>query len=474
MLWRNRNTLYTVLFLFAVSFFLRVYYLNDGLWHMDAVAIAESVEKSYEERTVNYYFDGYGVIVADLLLYMPYTLLTNNKSAEFIVNFSSALFGALAVVMNYLFFRELAGREYSSFWSSIFLSFTPIFLSVSTWGKEHALSLFIVLLSIYLLARGIKRESNKCMIISAFVLGISPFARAPNIFFIIPYTALFFALKQKERLISEKNLHILISYLTALLLFLMIQGRQTIERSYEYQFQGVSFSNLSAGFSYLLSALGWGWFIIILIIGCYASLRENKKIFVALNVWFLTYFIYYSNVPVTVSRMFTIALPPFFFFLAKGTEFFESRMNKSGVIASILIAVIMFSAIQPVLSLRSVYSGQKEFVLWAENMTQPDSVIIATDDSVFYSYYANRTTIGAPADKDIDKKIDEIKSLMKNNISVYATEYSFAHDITKEFRKSIEKNFEKELVGRHVSEKFHRSETILSLINESLYKLRLK
>ena len=163
---------YIALLLLMLNVYAGFSLINDGLFHPDVVHLAQSVEKTYATGILQPAHKGrYGSVIVASIIYLPFFLLGHN--ADFAVRFSGVLFHALSVVMLFYFVRILLKETLPAFFAALFLSFTPFYLSPNTYGKEHGMSLFFFLLSLYALSRGVQGKSYMLVALSSFLLAFS-------------------------------------------------------------------------------------------------------------------------------------------------------------------------------------------------------------------------------------------------------------------------------------------------------------
>ena len=148
---------FVLIFILITSILIRFPFLNAGLFHHDSAQLAVAVEKLVNNGELQGIGGGrHGLVIADSVFFYVFKTILRHESAEFSVNFASAFFGVLAVLLLYLFAKELFNDGFIAFSSAVLYSAAPLFLSVSTFAKEHTLDAFIVILSLYLFIKGIK------------------------------------------------------------------------------------------------------------------------------------------------------------------------------------------------------------------------------------------------------------------------------------------------------------------------------
>ncbi|MBM4045998.1 MAG: hypothetical protein FJ279_12850, partial [Planctomycetes bacterium] len=219
--------------LFLASFLVRRAWVNDGLFEHDSVKLAQAMEATYETgrlQPVEYFADKvggrHGLVLVNLPLYAGYRAITGRVSSEHILLVSAALFGSLAVCLLYLIVErlrfgvpplggvpearlkaELQTRRLkaelptglpttAAFGAGLMFSASPIFLSVSTGAKDHALSAFLAALAMSLLLGARTRGG---LVAASAALGLGPLVRDTNVSLVLPYALAFVWLRRGER-----------------------------------------------------------------------------------------------------------------------------------------------------------------------------------------------------------------------------------------------------------------------------------
>ena len=147
---------------------------------------------------------------------------------------------------------------------------------------------------------------------------------------------------------------------------------------------------------------------------------------------FILFSIYFLNLSGTVSpRHLLDLLIPVFIFISYA---FDLSFNRSKVIGVLLLAIFslyLFTPIFPILKFRHEYSGNKQFSLYVNRMTEDNSVIIAMDDAIFIRYYGNRTTLNHTSKGDrkgIEEFFNKVDDHLSKNIPLYIVETGFSYD----------------------------------------------
>lgn len=160
----------------------------------------------------------------------------------------------LGGIFMYLFLRNLKLDEYSSFFGAIVFSFSGFFVSWMEWGTiiHSALWLPLILLSIDKIKDSIsvKKSLISWSVVFVFSMVVSLFAGHLQTFFYISIVALIY---QLVNIYSDKNKKLLFTYLSLLVIFIVISLIQIIPT--------INFILQSARNSDLPNFNNDGWFI---------------------------------------------------------------------------------------------------------------------------------------------------------------------------------------------------------------------
>jgi hypothetical protein len=128
-------TLLLCLFLFLVTITPRYILINDGLFHHDSVQLAKAVEGSIETKelmpAVN---NRYGLVFVYILMHMIYSPF--DISYELSVTLTTIILAGIASIFIFLFTSYYFKNQYIGFYTTLLLSFNPIFFSTSTYAKR--------------------------------------------------------------------------------------------------------------------------------------------------------------------------------------------------------------------------------------------------------------------------------------------------------------------------------------------------
>ena len=472
----NISTRSFLIFLFMFSLGLRLLYMNPGLFHFDSVLLAQAVEKSFEAGLLHGQFHGrYGSVIVNLLAYVPYTIITGIKSAEKTVIFTNMLFASLSVIILFLFLHTLFANKKIPFFASFLFSISPVFLSVTTYGKPHGIEIFFTLTSFFLLSLFHEKDSLSLLAISSFSMAFSVLIRESAIVF-VPLYFLFYLHPEiyfKYPFICIRRDNFRLKNISSVIIpFLVVFGMGLHYYLYDVIYGTlfktetniVSFAGFfSSKLPYAIKDLYFNLTIIGIILalaGFFILIKRNENKFnVVLFLLWLSTFLYFGNTDAYAPRFLAIISIPFFVFIAIDLDSLHKDSKISSIALLLFLALVLFMQIQPVLDYRHDYSGEKEYALWLKEQVPPDSLIIAMDDYPFINYYANLNTKGHPISNQGENEIwmAEINLLLKNDTPIYIVESGFSYDPEAIFYKEITQNFNLQVVGSHPIEDYHKA-----------------
>lgn len=479
-----------ILLLFSLNFLPGLFLINEGLFHCDSVILAQAVENTYKTGHLQPAVRGrYGSVLINAILYFPFFLAGDN--ADFTVRFSSVLFHSLSITVLFLFIYELFGDFFQAFFGALLFSFTPFYFSPNTYGKEHGASIFFLLLSFYLLCRGVKKRSSILIGVSGIIMALSISIKEatvitlPLFFLLYPSLAISLtAFNIKERF----NLKLLSSLILPLLIVLCIMyftylKAEFYREIYTRDVASAAFLGLFAPtLKIAINDLFWAIpvFVMAFFIMGIVQMWYKKVYFVGvfLLLWFML-LLYLGNTASYGPRYLDIVIIPIYIF----ASYALSDLHKKNKLVSWIIVIYcvssMFIFIYPVLKFRHNFNGEKEFALYVKARTENNAVIITMDDSPFIAYYGNRKCIGYSVDldghlKEIDVFVNKIKEYLKKGIPVFVMNSALDYDRLGLFRQVMLESFKVSFVGSKLTEDYHKSEIGLYSICGKLFKVELK
>jgi len=477
--------------LFLLNFISGLSLINEGLFHYDSVMLARAVENTSKTGHLHPAVSGrYGAVIVNSILHLPFFL--KGQNADFTTRFSSVLFHALSIVVFFLFLYKLFADFIQAVFAALLLSFTPLYFSPNTYGKEHGMSMFFIFFAFYLLESGIQQRKPQLIGIASFIYAFAISVREAAIFLLPLYLLLYLSPEisisplrvklDKEKIqlkpLAWLGLPFVIPFCVIYFTYLKTEiYHTTVARAY-------SAPVYLGPFSWILKVVIkdlYGSIPMLLLfffpLGVWQMFREIKNIFLPLFfiLWCMLIF-YFGNIWTYSPRYLDIAIISVYVFVSYVLSALYVKDKKAALIIIFYFVFSMFIFMCPMLSFRHHYNGEKQFALFVKEKTEDDAVIITMDDAAFIEYYGNRKAMGHPADdsKSMQNFLREIVSFLANQVPVYITESGFSYDHSKLFYKTIFDNLEVVEVGTKLSEDYHRPELEFWKYNQRLFKIYLK
>ncbi len=478
--------------LFLFSFIIHILLKNGGLYHFDSAYDTITVERAITNKTMvySYGWGAPGMVVLVGAFYAVHKIFLGANSAEFSYFLVNFLTSSLAVVVLYLFAKKITKDKFISFVSALLFSVTPIWLSVTTYPKTHAISVFVALLAGLLMLIGIEKNSNKYFIGASALIGYAISIRPFDAFFLLPfgllylYNAVDFSEKKLklhkqyftwQRILSIAAPIVIVWYVLFLPKFIQVGGMSKFFDLLAYEqrqgWQGLFSPQAKISLSYVTRSIGWlGWLAAALGL-FYLYLKKQKYLILVLLSWFAVFFFYLGNLLPTEARFILPAIIPLIILIAMGCKLVHANNKYAGIALAAVIFILTFSSVYPTLKDRHDYSGTREFAEWIKEVTEPNALIASSDEYLFVNRYGNRSTFYFGGEKD--EKILFIKEKLEKGNPVYAMETSF-YFMTPYERDEIPKQFNFALVGEKQNEVYQFSELDRRIYSEKLFRITLK
>lgn len=479
--------------LFLFSLLLRLFFMNNGLFHYDSVDFAIQAEKTVGEGKIHYAHGmGFpGMAILNGLAYGLDTLIRGAQSAELSITLLSILFGAASIIILYLFTKELTQNRFIAFTAALLFSVTPLFLSVTTFALSHGASVFFSLLALLLFQKAEQKGPKwkySLVILSGLTLGFAVTIRITNVLYVVLIPLLYFKPELKLKGLILYNPKIKEAILTAaffltplILVFLLLYWPKISTAGISFitatagsvQWLGIYSKMprfLLGGLTRSVSPIGW-----VLMLGGIICSLKLKRYSIILLVWFVIFAIYFLNLSGTVALRHLIPLLiPICIYIATALDWIK---DKNKIIAALIIVILLLTMLMPmypILDFRTQYCGNKEFAHYVEQNTEPNSVIIAMDEAIHIIYYTNRTTLGPPRDGN-DKKIkifvNKIDRYLDHNTPVYIIGTAFTYDPGRKVRQAVLNRYNLTVIGSSLNEDYHNKAMFDGKFEERLFKI---
>ncbi|MBU2633712.1 MAG: glycosyltransferase family 39 protein [Nanoarchaeota archaeon] len=210
----NKNNGKWILVLFIIAIILRIIAANNLTTNADemlhathAIDISKAkVLQIMDEDPVWFYLTDLGYKLFGVSMFSGRLL--------------SILFGALSVLIIYLLGAEMFNKKVG-FISAFILTFSPFYL-INTLAEMDIAMTFFILLSAYLMIRGLKEENKSLLILSYIFFGIAVLTKTIAATFLPAFVIFFIYFKYKKgiKILSKSNVKQLFIFAIILLLLL--------------------------------------------------------------------------------------------------------------------------------------------------------------------------------------------------------------------------------------------------------------
>ncbi|KPK98931.1 MAG: hypothetical protein AMJ95_01305 [Omnitrophica WOR_2 bacterium SM23_72] len=482
-----RAVRFGVILLFFINLFAGFIFINEGLFHYDAVCLARAVEDTLRTGHLQPAARGrYGSVFINTFIALPFFLM--GQDADLATRLSSVLFHASSIAMLFLLVYELFGDFLPALFSGLLFSFVPFYFSPNTYGKEHGMSIFFVLLSFYLLRRGQRRNSYLLMGLSSFFLGFSVSVKESVVMASPLYFLLYFSPQINLRPFGisvpkdKFRWKSLVAVGTPFLIIFAILYSAYLKDEFfrELFIRDLSCAEFLGPCSFMLKQafkdLGKSIPPVLFLfsgLGAVRLVRKNE-LFLALFLclWFTLIF-FFGNLATYGARYLDIVVIPALLLAAYSLSALFAKDKLMSLAILIYFVMSMFLFLYPTVSFRHRYNGEKQFAELVRQITPKNALIITMDDAVFIEYYGERKTLTHPVDDRL-KIMDFVRTVavhLVNKTPVYVTESSFSYDHKGLFWEAMMKSFKFTHIGSRFCEDYHRPELDPVQYQADLFKL---
>jgi hypothetical protein len=476
-----------LVFLFVFSFSLRVVFLSKGPFHIDALDLALSSQKTLETLRLHYeHGTGYPLTVILGSFFILFFKIFGVADPVFCVNVMSAFFGAAGVVLMFLFVERLFDERRALATAVLMACFAP-HVAISTFGKSLTLSICFMLAAFYFALRYSREGQRRHLVATGLFLGFCAGSRLSDAIAAVP---IIFLICERPGRVTDRLRAVMVFGIfgaaTAFLYYvpmLLEHGftslAQVITREHEAAFLGFFSFVLKYSFGWLLSVMGSaGALTAISGFGCMLISRRIKTL-LFLGVWFFIFQFFYGNVSSSGPRYLVIG---WLSILVAQGYFLGMFKGKAFLVSALLLALTAawpLAQAAPALEFRHRRALQIEFARWVASQTRPQDLIIAVDEEVFIRVYGQRDVLRRSAECD-DGQMDQffaqgVDQALAEGRRVYAIgSASCVYDSCFKFRKRIEKDYERIYCGVRLNEGWHHALLNQNLFLEGLWEIRKK
>ncbi len=472
----------TGLFLFGTALMLRMALVSKGPYHGDCLTLAYLADQTLQTHQIHALLRSpYPLTTAIGALFIFFFRSLGIQDIVTAVNYMSVFFSSLCVLIFYHFVKRV-WKNITAIMATIFFIVSPIFLGTSVYGNSQMLSLFFLLLSVYVLCTCYsQRFSWRYLILSAFFLGLGGACRIQDmVCFFIPLS--FFILIGQPSMnlkvsggvswplrVGRWVVFVFISLLPSLIFHLtsydfgskkmnFISKNLIFLSEYPYWLLGRNTFYLYTNFS----PLG----VLLVLVGIILFIMKKERHLVFLLLWVLMPLMFYSLFNFSVPRYLLLSLIPLYVFLGYFFHDFFQRgkmFRIFGLVSTVFIIFLNMQFIVPPLHFRHNHSVLIDYAQWIQSHTEEDAQIFAGDDRLTIQYYAQRKMLQSPisyyepiADEALYSFKEKIDGYLVQGIPLYMSESVFAYDPGLKMRKFLQENYHIALWGQPEYECWHR------------------
>ena len=471
--------------LFLISFLVRLSLISKGPFDVDNLGVMIKAQETLETLKLRYFLGtGYPGMILLACLFLSMGNMIGHSDPVFMVNLISVLFGALCIPLFYLITKKWFDTI-TAVLSTLLFSFSPLFLSLSTYGSNHPPSLFFTLLGLLYALTYHETRKRIHFYTAALAWGLVGAIRLQDLTMIaIPFSLIYLIglMTNKERsslspsqiignfiylwmiifcIVYIFHLPYLLSpdishYLKQLSDYLQVSsgfGTKGIFHDIFLEAFETLYKNFSTpGLLYVIGGFLLLWW-------------RKRKIFIYCLLWIGVPLYFLMHCMNLAPRFFTIILPALY--ICAG--FFFARMfalpcfiRCSFVIIFFLSVILIPLPILPILLDRHKFAYLPDYARLVGQLTEENARIITGDESSFLSYYGKRTAFGRPKNKyytteELMHFKQQLDALLDQNVPVYMT-YSglFSYNLKKRFSEFMLTHYEINIIGGTFFESWHR------------------
>lgn len=481
--------------LVSISFLVRISLISIGPYHLDCLALTLNAEGFLNTGTLPPMFGpGYPATILLSALFIKFGQLTGMHDSVLAVNSMSVMMGSLSVMAFYLLTRTLI-NERAALWGSLALSFSPIFLSLSTYGTSHMPSVCFLLLGLWMTARFLQTDLRRNLYAAGLWLGLMGAARAQDLILMSIPVALLIWLNpmQPERrvVLSQRGKDILyVGLLSGMIAFafhvpFLLQTFHTYGGQFSefwrtgvsINFRGLFSESLIISAGILYRELGVGLFLALT--GMVLMLRQ-WKLLLFLVAWIIVPLAFYGNLHSTVPRFFMVLLPAIYMCIGyTGQRMFDYSRVFKFLVSTVFAGMVLvnYAFIAPYLYERHTNAHLPDYGRWVGRVTEADAVILTSDEGLFIQHYGQRKIEGSLFEpfhisekqlKRLRKRIDG--HLQKGPVYITAAGL-YAYDPDEALSGFIHAHYRVSETGSHLYEDWHWGCLSQDIFRMKLYRL---
>ncbi len=454
----------------------------NGLLHGDSTGWPWKTENLLSGETDEIGWRGV-VPLTTMIFFAPFKLITGNTSAEFLYIYLNIILASLAVFFMYKLTKIISKSDILATIVTLIYGFNYVLLNAITSGKEHGFSQFYLILAFYLLFKGLEDKSKLFLALSGGTIALCMGTREIKLMLLPLYFAFYifphFSFKDKKfsfkipdlKFKLRNFLYLFIPFLIIILLELKFWLGTTIKTMLFGQ--KTSYGTMLTPILLDLNNIFTMVFSLSFIFALY--LIFFKKVYRKISIYFLASLIVFIFVmtanAVYRPRMLLVLFLPFIFVGSIGLEHIFKKSRLIGMILLLFILISTFATAYPVIKYRHDTVGTKEFFMYMEETTEPNSLILISGYYwIFVDYYANREFVLVESEELLPK----LTAALDEGRPVYTTWSSAINYGGQPLLDYLDSNYQLSKVGSTVFEGYLHTDQLLDPTNETLIKISPK
>lgn len=460
--------------LFVAALAVRLYYLNAGLFHYDAIKTAMQAESLVDSGVWSFTHEhtAYNMFTAGL--YFIHHHLFGATSAYLSATLLSAFTGAFAVYALYIFCRHIFADYRVAVYSALFFCFNPVFWSATTYAKDHGWTMMFTLMAFGLATLPANRsrfDIAKTLLLAGVCFGLGMGSRlaalimAPLLF---AFTA-YWQVRGGDTLRQGLNAGIIV-LASALFVAIIIyfpaavsspRGWSVFFDQTDYHiWKGYASRIFFETFLVLTWGLTFGW--LVAAYGVKKLWGREKFVTVLLLAWMAPYFLYFTALNTSEPRFLIPAFVPLSILMAYGALSIRQETLQNVVV--VLLIALMVSSIYLILERRALVCLPCQEARQIDALLPASAVVGAMDNQVFFHYYApERVTVG--------HDVDAMLAYEAEGRQVFATNNLWTYDPAGDFDRELRGRFNVYEIKRFRTEDYHKADVIPKVFDEKFYWL---
>ena len=466
----------------AAAFALRAVLLCDGLFHHDAVCVAQAVHESLRSGRIEGAgrFGGHvggrhGLVAAHLGFHWTGTALGARWDVERSSLLAEAAFGGVSAGLFYLL--TTAWCPGAGVQAALFLAISPLFLSVTTNGMGHGANLACILTAFLLAEKGRQRKWIVLSMAGGVLLGLSICLRVSNMAFALPFAITHMPKRNETARRPWSSMIRSAGAMSCLILAaawaLHVQRDWIAANAHYNRLLGIVSPVLTKALSDLVQIISPSG-VVLCLIGLWFLWRQRRLRELALVLaWFVPSFMYYGNVISYKARLLSECTAILFCLMAIGLVPIRRRSLRGAMAIVALVSIGLAAPIIPALWHRHHHCGGKEFAEFVDARTDVRGIVVCLDDRPHLDFYGTRATIERPTGPPhaIAGFLKRIDALLAEARPVYVSSHAFQYDRGGAFRRALMNRYRIAPMGSIACEDYHHAALRRQTTRQEIYRL---